>query len=36
MEHREEIIKELEDMGFSRDQILPCLQAAFFNKEMAV
>jgi len=36
MEHREEIVTELISMGFTREQIIPCLQAAFYNKEMAV
>lgn len=34
--HKEELIKDLVDMGFDRPQVEQCLTAAFYNKEMAV
>ncbi len=35
-EEQEEIIKELMDMGFTRDMVVQCLEVAGYNKEFAV
>ena len=34
--HREELVKDLMDMGFPRPQVIECLGAAFYDKNVAV